>query len=270
MSLFLNPQILSLGAGVQSSTMALMAAKGEISPMPKFAVFADTQDEPQSVYTWLDWLEKQLPFPVIRASRGQLSKESLIVKHSKSGNNYTQHSPPAFIIDADGKKGMLMRQCTLGYKLNVIFREVRKRIGRKKDAICDMWIGISLDEVERMKHSRKNYIRNRYPLIDLRMTRQDCLRWMTKNGYPTPPRSACVYCPYRKDQEWERLKTMEPKEFEKAIHYEKALQKTMSNVSNFRGVPFLHRSCVPLDQVNFIKANEPDLFTNECEGLCGV
>ena len=34
--------VLSLGAGVQSSTLALMAAKGEVTPMPDVAVFADT------------------------------------------------------------------------------------------------------------------------------------------------------------------------------------------------------------------------------------
>lgn len=51
---------LSLGAGVQSSTMALMAAKGEITPMPDAAIFADTSAEPQAVYDWLDWLIKQL------------------------------------------------------------------------------------------------------------------------------------------------------------------------------------------------------------------
>ena len=37
--------IISLGAGVQSSTMALMAACGEITPMPQCAIFADTQAE---------------------------------------------------------------------------------------------------------------------------------------------------------------------------------------------------------------------------------
>ena len=39
--------IISLGAGVQSSTMALMAAHGEIGPMPDCAIFADTGAEPQ-------------------------------------------------------------------------------------------------------------------------------------------------------------------------------------------------------------------------------
>jgi 3'-phosphoadenosine 5'-phosphosulfate sulfotransferase (PAPS reductase)/FAD synthetase len=64
--------LISLGGGVQSSTMALMAAHGEISPMPKAAIFADTQAEPKSVYTWLDWLKPQLPFPVEALAQGQL------------------------------------------------------------------------------------------------------------------------------------------------------------------------------------------------------
>ena len=69
--------ILSLGAGVQSSVMALMAAKCEISPMPDAAIFADTQAEPQGVYDWLDWLETQLPFPIIKVTAGDLRQDCL-------------------------------------------------------------------------------------------------------------------------------------------------------------------------------------------------
>ena len=47
--------ILSLGAGVQSTCLALMAAKGEVTPMPDAAIFADTH-EPKEVYEHLDWL----------------------------------------------------------------------------------------------------------------------------------------------------------------------------------------------------------------------
>jgi 3'-phosphoadenosine 5'-phosphosulfate sulfotransferase (PAPS reductase)/FAD synthetase len=47
--------IISLGAGVQSSTMALMAAKGEL-PRPDCAIFADTGYEPKSIYLYLDYL----------------------------------------------------------------------------------------------------------------------------------------------------------------------------------------------------------------------
>ena len=72
--------LLSLGAGVQSSTLALMAACGEISPMPDGAIFADTQSEPAAVYTYLDWLERQLPFPVYRVTAGSLKDGRMILE----------------------------------------------------------------------------------------------------------------------------------------------------------------------------------------------
>jgi hypothetical protein len=46
-------RILSLGAGVQSTTMALMAAVGEIADKPDAAIFADTGWEPKAVYDHL-------------------------------------------------------------------------------------------------------------------------------------------------------------------------------------------------------------------------
>ena len=64
--------IISLGAGVQSMTMALMAAKGEISPSPDAAIFSDSQWESAHVYRLLDFLETQLPFPVYRVTAGDL------------------------------------------------------------------------------------------------------------------------------------------------------------------------------------------------------
>ena len=61
-------RVLSLGAGVQSSTIALMMTKGEIAPA-ECAIFADVKAEPRRVYQWLDWLEKQLSFPLYRVTR---------------------------------------------------------------------------------------------------------------------------------------------------------------------------------------------------------
>ena len=68
-------EIISLGAGVQSSTMALMAAQEAITPMPDCAIFADTGWEPQAVYEWLEYLEGSLPFPVHRVSAGDLIED---------------------------------------------------------------------------------------------------------------------------------------------------------------------------------------------------
>jgi hypothetical protein len=263
--------ILSLGAGVQSSTMALMAAKGEITPMPTAAIFADTQAEPASVYRWLDWLEKQLPFPVNRVTRGSLTVESLRVRTSrKSGKTHIAHQVPAYTANRDGSFGTWFRVCTDKHKLTPLKHEV-DRIRAGGPAVC--WIGISRDEIYRMKDSVRRHVQHRWPLVELRMTRQDCLRWMERNGYPQPPRSACVYCPYHSDAEWRRLRDEDPKSFAEAVAYEKALQLSTKQVERLTGIPFLHNSRVPLDQVDF--STEEDrgqqvMFSNECEGMCGV
>lgn len=273
--------IISLGAGVQSSTMALMAAKGEITPMPKCAIFADTQDEPQSVYRWLDWLEGQLPFPVHRVTAGKLSDRSLKMKVTKDGRRYSSTDIPFFTLDSIGRIGKITnRSCTRDFKLKPLLRKARELAQikpRQKTVGLISWVGISLDEVSRMKPSRDKWAEVRWPLIDLRMSRRDCLAWMDKNGFPTPPRSACVYCPFHSNSEWRRLKDLEPEEFEKAVQFEKAVRQHVGGVGNFQSVPFLHRSCKPLDQIDFKTASEIDkergqinMFENECEGMCGV
>lgn len=131
------------------------------------------------------------------------------------------------------------------------------------------WMGISVDEIYRVKSSQRKYITHRYPLIELGMSRSDCLMWMYKSGYPTPPRSACVYCPFHSNQEWSRLKKEEPKEFEKAVIFEIDLQRTMKE-TGMNGIPYLHRSGVNLSSVNFDPNDTINLFNNECEGACGV
>lgn len=260
--------------------MALMAAKGLLpdSDKVKGAIFADTGDEPASVYKWLDWLEAQLPFPVYRVQRGVISKDSLVVHTSKrTGRTYIKSLIPAFTLQPDGKKGLLGRKCTADYKVKEIIKKAREvgniKRGQKTIGVVQ-WIGISIDEAHRMKPSHVKWAKNRWPLIDAEMSRRHCLDWMKANGYPEPPRSACVYCPFHSDAEWRRLKTQEPHEFARAVQFERDLQHAASQQIALTGKPFLTRRCVPLDTIDFSE-NQPgyqqlSMFGNDCEGLCGV
>lgn len=266
--------IISLGAGVQSSTLALMAACGEIQPMPAAAIFADTQAEPQSVYRWLDWLETQLPFPIHRVTQGNLAQESLRTPTSKrSGKVYQKNMIPLFIKKHTGGKGILHRQCTRDYKITPVLREIRRLFisnARRPDKKIVQWIGISTDEAHRMKPAQVSFVEHRYPLIEQGISRIDCLRWMERKGYPTPPRSACVFCPYHNDKEWLRLKAEEPAEFQKAVEWERQCQAASQRDEVIQGIPFLHASLMPLDQVQFNESRQINLFGNECEGMCGT
>jgi hypothetical protein len=263
--------VISLGAGVQSSTMALMAARGEITPMPDCAVFADTQAEPPSVYKWLDWLEKQLPFPTHRVTQGSLEEAELKLRTSKkSGHVYRKALIPAYT----DKGGMSIRKCTYDYKIVPIRRFIRHMLDIKgkriKEVRAVQWIGISIDEVHRMKPTGEVWLENRWPLVDIKMSRYGCLEWWAKNKLPTPPRSACYFCPFHSDAEWKRLRKEEPEEFAKAIEFEKKANIVADQETGSRRVKiFLHASRVPLSTVEFAEAGK-GLFGNECEGLCGV
>lgn len=161
----------------------------------------------------------------------------------------------------------MMRQCTTEFKINPI-QSFYKKNYKKQNVV--QWIGISLDEVYRMKPSRNEFVENRWPLIELEMKRYQCIQWMEKNGYPKPPRSACVFCPYQHDREWLRLKIEEPDDFAKAVEFEKRMQVTKSAVG-FTGDVRLHRSMKWIDEVDLDPTkNQLDMFCNECEGMCGV
>lgn len=270
---------LSLGAGVQSSTLALMAAEGEIMPMPDAAIFADTQAEPKSVYDWLDWLEEQLPFPVYKVTKGSLTEDSLKIRTTKTdGRQYSKSLIPAYTIDKKGGTGILSRSCTADYKIQQLLKKQRMLAGIKrgqKECTVTSWIGISMDEIQRMKISREPWVQNRFPLIEKRVRRTDCKQWMKKHGYPEPPRSACVYCPFHSDKEWRRLKEEEPEEFERAVKFEKDLQDAHAQDPERRATCFLHPSRIPLDEIDFSKPNAGQMeiwndFENECEGMCGL
>jgi hypothetical protein len=268
-------RILSLGAGVQSTTLALMAAHGEIGPMPDCAIFADTGWEPQAVMEHLRWLMSHnvLPFPVHIVSAGNIRDD---LKYAGGGGRWA--SVPAFTRTVRRRRveiGMIRRQCTTEYKVTPIRRKVRELAGltRRRSPVhpvVEQWIGISLDEAIRMKPAREAWQVNRWPLIEKRMTRADCLRWLERHDYPLPPKSACIGCPFHSDARWRDIRDHDPSGWAEAVEVDQAIR---SGLRGIRGEVYLHRSAVPLDQADLSTAEDHgqlNLWGNECEGLCGV
>ena len=277
---------LSLGAGVQSSVLALMLSRTDSRlsdlgyPKPDAAVFADTGWEPKYVYDHLDWLENQLDYPVIRVASGNI-RENLKQGRTVSGHSFVD--VPFYLVDKEGKKGMLRRQCTNHYKIRPINKHVRRLAGGKrgrpfpKNTHVEMWLGISLDEIFRMKPSREPWVKHRWPLMDLRMTRSDCVDWFS-NEYPGRElfRSACVICPYRSDAHWLEMKQTEPESYQEAVRFDKWLRNSTKNPVRelLDGRPYLHASRRPLESIVAERESaEPDsidYFNEECDGICGV
>lgn len=256
---------LNLGAGVQSKTMALMALDGLITPMPHAMLFADTQDEPAYVYEEVARIERlciAAGVPFYTVTKGKLSAS--IWKGRKTGD------PKRFIqIPTFGDRGgMGRRQCTREFKIEPLIKQKRLLMGyqpRKRipPLTCYSWIGISTDEASRMKESRNAWEALRYPLIEMRMSRRDCVLWLEAHGFSIPRKSACRYCPYHTLAEWRALK-QDPVEWPQIVQIDRLLNK--------RG-EYLHRSLMPIDEVDFASLEDKgqvNMFGNECEGVCGV
>lgn len=258
-------RVISLGAGVQSSVMALMAEVGEIGPKPDAAIFADTGWEPEGVYKHLDWLESQLSFPVYRVANGNIKTDT------EQGINSTGQRFASMPFFVKGGAGMGRRQCTREYKIDPIYKKIRELSGLKPKKRADhlrveQWIGISTDEIQRIKDAQQKWINNRWPLLEMNMNRQDCQAWFAERYQGRElAKSSCIGCPYHSAEEWRALTA---KEFEEACKFDDAIR----NYSKMENQQFLHRSCVPLREVDFSTAEEngQQNWLDECDGMCGV
>lgn len=258
---------------MQSTTVALLATRGLIEPID-CAIFADTGSEPKAVYAHLRGLESVLSFPVHVVSAGNLKDE--ILGAMARGANRMGGRPP-FLT---GSGGMLRRQCTGDFKIIPIQRKVRELVGIPRgsrgptEVVAEQLIGISTDEASRMKDSRFRWLLHRFPLIERNMSRRDCLRWLSDNGYPTPPKSACTFCPYHDDRMWRDMKLNDPESFAEAVEIDEAIRPGIAGPKRPDGEAwFLHRKRIPLRLVDFSTAEDHgqvNLFENECEGMCGV
>jgi len=282
---------MSLGAGVQSSCLAMMYADGELEPRLDFAVFADTGAEPPAVYEYLETLKEMVakskyPFPIYTVVKGNLTTDSLTPKvrekPSKAGNvgdKYMRRLIPIYGLNDKGEKSaMIGRNCTADYKIKPVNKLLKEKCGVKwgqKECVITQVIGISWDEIQRAKEAKDPWMQHRFPLLEMRMRRDDCKKWMRDRGYPEPPRSACVYCPFHSDAEWRRMREEDPESFKQAVEFDKKLRQMHTDFQgSMRMSVFIHNSCVPLDQVDF--DNDYDKgqmaldFGAECEGFCGM
>jgi hypothetical protein len=271
-------RVLSLGAGVQSTTIALLSAVGELPPLD-VAIFADTGSEPAVVYRHLAWLQTPglLPFPIHIVKAGAVSLGDGMLAAMNGGGGRGFHArPPLFVRNPDGTKGMVRRQCTGDYKIDPIEKEVRRLLGLKvrqrwpKTLVAEQWIGISRDEASRMRDSPRAAVVFRYPLIERGWSRNNCLDWLAANGYPTPPKSACTFCPFHSDRAWRELRDTDAAGWNEAVAVDRAVRHGFKNL---KGTMYLHASLVPLEDVDLsspAERGQPNMFENECAGVCGV
>lgn len=254
-------KIISLGLGIQSTAMYLMSSLGAIE-RADYAIFADPGAElPDTYKLWDDlniWKEKNNGIPLIK------KKKSL---YDDIINNKGERlaSIPAFTQS----EGMVRRQCTKEYKIDVVIKEIRELYGLKKYARMKptiLYLGISLDEIQRMKESQLPKITYEYPLVQNKLTRGDCVKFLEQHSFFNVKKSSCTFCPFHSNKSWKDIKNNYPKEWENIKKVDNAIRD-----SSKRGVTnklYLHRSLVPIDEA-YLQEDQEELFMCE-EGYCGI
>lgn len=313
--------ILSLGAGVQSTALALMAERGLVEK-PVAAIFSDTGDEPATVYQHLEKLRGMLSFPVhtvkfgnglgadfLAALRGETNRASqppFFVKKPDSTQeeiNRILKEPEPMMSDFrlgntsdeedeefrsawhdwftrrnralnQDQGGMLWRQCTKDYKITPIRRKTRELMIEHGAKHVISQIGISTDERQRERTSGVKFITNSHPLLELGWSRRDCEAWLLQEFGMRAAKSACVYCPYRSNAGWRKMKAEEPEAFEAACQYDEAIRESQGKKTCGAGITgklFVWRGYAPLRTAEFeTNPGQMDFgFEQECDGMCG-
>jgi hypothetical protein len=248
----MTPQltILSLGWGVQSWTLAAMATLGDLPPVD-YAIHADTTWEREQTYRfaeqWTPWLiEHGIKVITVQSKRAHTP----VHKSSKSDGSYILI--PAFTVDINsGNHGQVRRQCTGDWKIDPQNKQINallKERGIKKAAgIVEKWLGISQDEWHRAKHSEVPHIDHRYPLLEKKMTRADCVAWLKDHGLPVPGKSACVFCPFHNRRAWQEMKREGGPDWDTAVKFDADIRKARNDVNATKPIDlFVHTSRKPL------------------------
>lgn len=259
--------IICLGGGVQSSALVVLTALGRIPHPATHAVFSDTGGEfpetLENVARLAEW------------SKANSGPEVVVTRKPGPGlydyhysDERTRDVTP-LCVRAMPSGGLWKRDCTIRWKVKVVERWLRERNGSE----ATIQLGISYDEIQRMKPNKTKWITTRWPLIEQKMTREDCRRVFGEVGLPIPMKSACWFCPLRPVGYWQMLAATAPEQFGMAARLEATIN-TWNAAAN-KQPTYLSSRQKPL-YVAFASHTEQmtlwpaDEMVEECGGYCFV
>ena len=261
-------KFISLGVGVQSTAVYLMSSMGYKLPRADVSVFADPQAEHPKTYDILKWLlnwkEENNGIPIV-VNRDYNILKDIIKSQNSTGNHFV--TIPAF----GEKGGMVRRQCTREYKITPVQKAVRKLHKLEKNKRMkptEMWLGISTDEIERMKESRMYNIKYFYPLIYHGVSRNDCINFFKENNFPVPVKSSCVFCPYHSNDFWKDIQKENGNAWKTAVAVDEKIRNQSQKGEEDK--LYIHNSCKPLSEIDFDDKQLPLFEGFDCEGHCGL
>lgn len=236
----------SFGGGVQSTAALVLAAQGKLQ-VDAF-LFANVGDDSEHPATLRYVREIAMPYAAAHGlTLVELQRKD---KHGQPVTIYGKLLSRERSIDipvrmANGAPGR--RSCTGDFKVKVTAKYAWQH-GARHNHPAVMQVGISWDERLRQRNdSGLSYITLAYPLVDMRITRQDCMNVIRDAGLLVPPKSSCWFCPFHTLPVWQRMRDTEPDLFQKAVDLERLINVRRARIG--RDAAYLTRFARPLDRV---------------------
>jgi hypothetical protein len=223
--------VLSWGGGTQSTALILKMLDGEVKDnqgvpiKPDYIIFADTLNESKMVYDQIykiiNYVKVNYDFDIIVTKKNkelksdediiELIKKGLKYRNSKYADLFQSHVlyfqghtksidvMPFWVRDANGKVGKTpFKACTKTFKIDQIMKELRAqekvRAFKKTDYKINLYIGYTVDEISRVKPNPLPYAENLFPLVDLYLSRYDCVNYVNDKLGFSPRSSVCNMC----------------------------------------------------------------------------
>ena len=207
--------VVSLSGGKDSTAMLLRMLE-EKMPVD-IILLCDTGMEFPGLYDHIDKLEKYIGRPITRL-KSPYSFDYYFFEYTPKRKN------PALVGQVGlSWAGPRSRWCTAWLKTRIIGRYLREL---EKDYTVIQYVGIAADEQNRIHDFR-------YPLVDWKMTEEDCLAYCKERGfdwdglYDIFHRVSCWCCPLQSYDELRKLRKHFPELWERIRYMDKNTWRTI-------------------------------------------
>lgn len=262
-------RVVSFGGGVQSTALLVLAARREIDY--RVFLFCNVGADSEAPETLEYVSEIAWPFAerhgIELVELQKIKRDGSVDTVLRRINESKRSVPVPARMSGNGAPGT--RQCTLDFKIRRVAKELKAR-GATVDHPATVALGISTDEFKRARtDSGIPWQLLDYPLLTLRLSREDCKRIIREAGLPEPPRSACWFCPLRSAKGWAEMRVTKPERFAACVEIERTLAERRLALG--KDAVYFHSRLKPL-QMATADGYQPALGLDEdggCEsGFC--
>ena len=250
--------VMNYGGGRQTTAMLILVARG-LLPRPDRIVIADTGREKTSTWDYRSEVTEPLAQSLGMTIEIAPRRLAYVDLYSHQGE---------LLLPAYTLTGKLSAFCSTEWKQRVVRRYLKEQHGIGS---ATAWIGYALDERQRYKPNKEDrtgpWYRS-FPLLDLNLTKRDCLQIITDFGLPIPPPSSCWMCPNMPNAEWLYVHDNYPADFERACQLDEAIRE--EDIANGGTGVWLHESRVPLREADLTAPDRKDPIRQCGLGMCFV